>query len=461
MPKFEIKSFRGGRSEYTDRGIYGSFQESKNLNIRGDEDVLTCNQALIADGNADSIVVDLILWGVNSSDGNTYLFGDTGKIYKRTSGAVWSVVHTDTDGRITGAYEWYCDNGKKYMFWTTATKLHAKEIPGNSTWSVDIDATITPLSGTPQTYPKTNLTSSTWHTMNQAGGALVICNPIHLALVGYDGSYTSDALTLRPGVTPQTVIEYGNDALIGGGDGQRESRLLQWNRNSLSWSATNRIPSKSVNAIVQSELTLMSCGDNELFYTDMSNNIPICTLDGKANPGGVVEKGGLAILGLFGGSYSGVWSYGRNKKNESHTLNLDAYLDADEIGAVWKVNEQVFVSYQKGATHAVKKIDTATKSEAEYYSLTLTAPKETVFQTIEMVTGTIPTGCSISVYYDIDETGSWTQAKLAGDVSTAVATKRDPVFIVGSNGRTIELKVVLTPSGNISPEVENIAINFV
>ena len=464
MSKFEIKSFRGGKSEYSDRGIFGSFKQSKNLDIRGTEDVIICNQALIADGagatGADTVVTDLIIWGINASDGNTYLFGDTGKIYKRTSAAVYSLVHTDGDGRITGAYEWYCDNGKRYMFWTTATKLHSKEIPGNATWSVDLDATITPLSGVPQTYPKTNLTSATWHTMNQASGGLMICNPIHLAYVGYDGSYTNDALLIRPGVIPQAVIEYGNDALIGGGDGSRESRLLQWNKNSLNWSATNRIPSKSINAIVQSELTLMSCGDNELFYTDMSNNIPICTLDGKANPGGVVEKGGLALLGLFGGSYSGVWSYGRNKKNESHTLNLEAYIQATEIGAIWKIAEQVFVSYQYSTTHGIKKIDPTTKAIAEYYSLELTAPKESTFTTVELETGTIPTGCSIAVYYDLDGTGSWTQAKLIGDVATATAGQRDPVFVVGSYGRMIELKFVLTPSANVSPTINAATINF-
>ena len=579
--KYELKSFKGGKSDYSDRGIYGSFKASKNLDIRGTEDVLTCNYALVADGTgasgADTIVTDLINFWVNATDGNTYAFGDTGKIYKRTSAGVWSNVYTDTDGEITGAYEWF-DPTTSYLYWTTSTKLHRKVLPGTN-WTTDVDATTasvaasgtltvsdTPHNGalvsigsivytfrtalssptianevliganaeaaidnlvkaitlaatigtnysigtevhptvtaakatastmtvtaktvgdggnsiitvpqgdhlafaqptlkggiTYSAWPKINLTAATWHTMTQANGSLMICNNKLLAMVGYDNSYTNEALKLRPGITSQALIERGNQVLIGGGDGVRESWLSTWEQTAMSWIDKNRIPSKSINAIVQAEVILMSCGDNELFFSDMVNNLPVCTLDGKANPGGVVEKGGLALFGLYGGSFGGIWSYGRTKKNESHTLNLEQYIDADEIGSICKIAGQVFVSYQKGSSHLVRKVDTATKAEAEYYSLDLVAPKESTWTTIELTTGTIPTGCTIACYYDLDATGSWTQAKMAGDVATAIAGMRDPVFLCGSYGRTFNLKLVLTPSGTASPEVSHININL-
>ncbi|MFZ2881566.1 MAG: hypothetical protein WA019_00680 [Candidatus Moraniibacteriota bacterium] len=461
--RFEIKSFKGGKSDYVDRGIFGSFQKSKNLNIRGDEDALMCNQALITDGSggssADTIVTSLINFPINASDGNWYGFSDNGKIYKRTSAGVYSLVYTDSDGEITGAYEWYIDNNKKYLVWTTSTKLHVKEIPGVSNWS-DVDATITPSSGTPQTFPKTNLTAATWHTMAQANGSLIICNPVHMALFGYDGSYTNDALLLRPGIIPQAIVEYGSQALIGGGDGVRESWLLTWEQTALSWLNKNRIPSKTINAIVQAEIMLMSCGDNELYYTDMTNNMPICTLDGKCNPAGVVEKGGLALFGLFGGSFSGIWSYGRTKKNESHTLNLEQYIDCDEIGSIWKIAEQVFVSYKKSSSYYVRKVDPSTKAQAEYYSLDLTFPKESNVTSIDLVTDTIPTGCAIEVWYDVLGDGVWLQAKMAGDVAQATAGQRDPIFLVGGNGRAANVKVILIPSANLTPEVSTIFVNF-
>jgi hypothetical protein len=454
MAQFKIQSFRGGKSDYEDRGLYGSYMRSRNLNIHGVADCLVCNQALIADGNADAIVTDLINFWINGSDGNTYGFGDTGKIYKRTSGAVWSVVYTDADGEIKGAYEWYFSNNTRYIFWATNTKLHCKLIPGATNWS-DVDATVLG-----QTYPKTDLTAATWHTMTQANGSLMICNDKFLAMVGYDGSYTKEALLLRPGIVSQAIIEKGNQVLIGGGDSVRESWLSTWEQTALSWIDKNRIPSKSINAIVEAELMLMSAGDTEMFFSDMVNNMPVCNLGGKANPGGVVELGGLALFGVFGGIDSGVWSYGRTKKNESHVLNLENYIDADEIGAICKIAGQVFISYQKGATHAVRNVNTATKAVAEYYSLDLTAPKESAWTNIELITDPIPTGCSIAVYYDLNKTGSWTQAYMAGDIATSTAGDRNPVFMVGSYGQIINLKLVLTPSGNNSPNVSQITLNL-
>jgi hypothetical protein len=458
MSQFQIKSFRGGKSDYEDRGIAGSYARSRNLNIHGAADELSCSQALVADGagatGADTIVTDLINFWINGSDGNTYGFGDTGKIYKRTSAGVWSVVYTDADGEIKGAYEWYFNNGTRYIFWATDTKLHCKLIPGATNWS-DVDATVLG-----QAYPKTNLTAATWHTMTQANGSLMICNAEKLAMVGYDGSYTNNALVLRPGLTSTSLIEKGNQVLIGGGDGVRESWLSTWEQTALSWIDKHRIPSKSINAIVEAEMMLMSSGDSDIFFSDMVNNMPVCSVGGKANPGGVVELGGLALFGIFGGTDSGIWSYGRVKKNESHVLNLEWYIDADEIGAICKIAGQVFLSYQKGSTHAVRKVDTATKAVAEYYSLDLTAPKESAWQSIELITDTIPTGCSITCYYDLNKTGSWTQAYMAGEVTTATATDRNPVFICGSYGQIFDLKVVLTPSGNSSPNISQININF-
>ena len=49
---------------------------------------------------------------------------------------------------------------------------------------------------------------------------------------------------------------------------------------------------------------------------------------------------------------------------------------------------------------------------------------------------------------------------MAGDIATAIAGMRDPVFLCGSYGRTFNLKLVLTPSGTASPEVSHININL-
>lgn len=586
MPgKFEIKSIRGGKSEFLDRGIAGAFKLAKNANIRDAVDALSCNQALITDGNAASIVVDTILFWVNAADGNGYGFGNAGKIYKRTAAAVWSVVYTDADGAILGASEWYNDT-QTYLYWATSTKLHRKLIPGNTSWT-DVDATIASVaatgvltvSGIPKnnskvsigsvvytfvtnlstsptvlnqvkigasaeisidnlvlainlgagigtnystgtlvhptcsaakttastmtvtareagsggnyigtygsgdylsfaqpflkngisysTWPKINLTSTAWHTMAQADGSLMICNAKVLAQVGFDDSYTNEALKLRYGVIAKTVNDYGNSVLIGGGDGVKDSWLLTWDHSAQNWTNKNRIPVKSINAVADAEIMLMNCGDNELFFSNLTDKMRVATMEGKCNPGGVAEDHGMALFGLYGGTYSGIWSYGRKDKNGVHALNLEYYVDADEIGAIWFIGDTLFLSYRKGATKAVLKVNSAAKAVAEYYSLDLKAPREVPWQTVELLTDTLPTDSKIEVFYavkslkisELATAENWTRAELVGGTDFA-STGRNPIFMVGSDGRIINLKLVITPATNASPVIHEIYVNF-
>ena len=142
MPKYIIQNFSGGLADVESYGIRGSFKYGQNLNIRKKQDTLSCNQALKEETAPTGGFDSLIDYFVPSSDGNIYGFCRNGKILKRTSAGVWTLAFTDTDGQIYGAWEWGISNGKKYMFWANATKLHSKEIPGNATWANDDDANI-------------------------------------------------------------------------------------------------------------------------------------------------------------------------------------------------------------------------------------------------------------------------------------------------------------------------------
>ena len=100
-----------------------------------------------------------------------------------------------------------------FLYWTTATKLHRKRLIGSGytntePWS-DVDATVNS-----QVYPKTNLTSTTWHIMKVIVGTLQISNADTLAMVGYDDSYTNNSLQLIPGNVAHSIIESGMNAKI-------------------------------------------------------------------------------------------------------------------------------------------------------------------------------------------------------------------------------------------------------
>ncbi len=138
MGVYKINSYRGALSDYEDKGIAGSFKFGTNMDVRKEKDTLSATQALVDETGVT--FTDLIRFVVEASDGNSYGFGKAGKIYKRTSAGVWSLVYTDPYGEIKGAEEWFHQSGA-YLYWATSVKLNRKKLPGETDWSdVNVDS---------------------------------------------------------------------------------------------------------------------------------------------------------------------------------------------------------------------------------------------------------------------------------------------------------------------------------
>ena len=473
MNSFILKSFKAGQSDFEDKGVAGSFKLGINLDIRKTIDSLSCQQTLIAEGTG--VVVDTIRFYVPCIDGNTYGFGSSGKIYKRTPAGVYTVVYTDTDGAITGAAEWYCSNGKTYLFWATLTKLHCKEIAGAANWS-DVDANVV-VGGNTYTYPKSNLTSSTNHFMAQAVGSLQICNEDYLAMVGWDGSYTPSALNIFKKNYAKTLIERNNYVVIGAPkkDLSPESDLVSWDTDAGAWNDKKVLKGGAINAMVDTDVPLLQVGINGgIYYGDFQNVLPIIEISGGGycNPGGVTNDGGLALFGIYGNSENrnGIYSYGKKQLNQDRALNLEYNIgDISEIGAVCKVGTDILVSYREGANYYAKKVDTSAKAIAYYYSLDLKPPTKgdyvPVWGPIMLTMKALPAGCKVECFYKLEKTGNFIQAKMenngAGDIDSVTVTgTTEAIFLVAEKAKIFELELKLTPSGNTTPEIYKAEIFF-
>lgn len=470
---FTIKSVRGGLSDWEDKGIRGSFKSGTALSIRRRRDSLYCNQALV-DADGSDVVVDLIKYTVPASDGNTYLFGAS-KIYKQTSGGTISVVYTDSDGQICGAEEMWQANGKKYLFWATATKLKCKEIPGASNWS-DVNASIVVGSDT-YTYPKSNLTSQTDHTMKIANGALMICNGNYLAMVGWDGSYTNEALRLLPDMKAKTLIDRNDYVVIGTEtfSGRKNAHLFEWETNSLNYLRKQKISTNSINALIEGEVMLMQGGTNgQIFFGDFTNRLPVTSFPsgGRVNPNAIIEDDGIVYFGVYGSTdttKNGIYSYGRNQKNGDFCLNFEYPVTCDEIGALEVIGGVMYVSYKvtgSPTTYYWFKVDVSNKQTAIYESLDLIAPigqpdQETTWNTVDIFMSALPADTSIGVKYRVNKDAAWITAMLDGD--TELLEVEDAIkasFIVGAVGDVIEVQITITPDGNTSPEVHKAKVYF-
>lgn len=525
MAIYEVTKWMGGISDYEDRGITGAYKFGKNLNGRKKQDSLTCAQALIDEGLLSSkspssstspslsasaspslspslsisptpspsssvslsasttpsvsvslspsttpsasislspspsaglstVFEDLIRFFVKASDGYLYGFGSTGHIYRRDGDGLWIWVYTDPDGEIKGAEEKPSSGGKAYLYWATNTKVKYKEIPGLSNWN---DVTVLAQ----------DLFPDVPHTMRQVGGALMIANKSWLALVGYDDSYTNEAIDMIPGNIAKTLVERNGRVITG----CYKAYTSQY---------------KGINAAIDAEYPLCQVGDDgELFFADMTNSMPIKRFPGggKVNPGGVCnyvdqvqffeweqtasswidkqEVGNLSLWAVWGADagYNGIYSYGRKFKDHPVTLTLDYALEADELGAITVFDGTILVSYRDGTTFGVMAVDSTTKATGDYQGLDFKAPvkkpAEITYWTMEeLFFDPLPSGTSIAFYYRVNKTGSWIQARTAdGEMVFDTANAKKAVFSIASEGEIFEPRIVLNPSFNVAPEV--------
>lgn len=525
MPAYEIKSFRGGPSDYEDKGIQGSFKMASNFDIRRDVDSLYCQQALVDEGllagsaspsasvspsssvsrspspsissspsatpspsasaspsssvslspsttpsssissspspssELTSVFRDLILFFVECSDGYLRGFGNTGYIYRRDADGYWNVEYKDENGGITGANEWF-PLRDSYLYWVAGGVMKRKPLPGQSDWN-DVEVV------------DENLNTADWHTMREAGGALVICNGPWLAMVGYDASFANEALDLIPGNIAKTIVERSGRSIIG--------------------TVRASDPTKGVNGAIDAEIPLAQVGtDGELFYADMNSSMPITRFPGggKVNPGGVANEveqvnffeweqtalswidkqsvGNMALFGVFDADTGrgGIYKFGRKKKNHPLVLNLDHLLDVDEIGAVVNYLDTTLVSYQDGSDFGVKAVDPDTKAVGTYESLDFKSPVKkpidiTLWKMIEIFCSPLPTGSKIEAYYKLNKSGDWIQATMAGGATEFDKTgETKAVFNIADKAKIIEFKLVVTPVGNESPEIYKVKLHF-
>lgn len=531
MPILEIKDFSGGISAFSDRGIRGSFKFGSGLDIRKSVDTLSCQQALLEEGLFDTshssssslsqsyslspstsssssrspsnspsrsaspssstsrssstslspsasqspsasvsaslspsaglnnVFVDLILFFVKASDGATYGFGNAGNIYRRYSDGFTRNVYKDPNGTIKGAIE-KPSSGATYLQWATNTGLKRKPLPGRGDWS-DVETIAD------------NLTGSDWHTMVQVGGANMIANGSFLAMVGYDDSYTNEALDLIPGNYAKTLVERNGRAVVG----------------------TYKVgyPNKGVNGAIDCEVPIVQIGDNgELYFSNFTDSMPIRRFPGggRVNPGGVANEvdqiqifdweqnalswidkqtlGNMSLWGVFDADSgtNGVYTYGRKNKEQPITLNLEYALDVDEIGAVANVDGTTIISYRDGDDFGVKAVDPNNKAQGIWEGLEFRSPVKypiniTTFKYVELFMSPLPAGSSVKFYYKKNKSGDFTQAYTSSGVDAfTIEGGKKAVFRIAEEMDIYEPRIVLTPYGNNTPEIHRIRTYF-
>lgn len=464
MP-YVINKFRGGISDENDKGIAGSFKHGYNLDIHGRNDVLTAGSTMATVN--ETTVTDLIQFFVPASDGSTYAFSDTGKIYSiagHVDDPVISLKYTNSNGKIRGAAEWKLDTGVNYLFWTTNSSIARKVLPGDDAW------------GDVTEDHKTTLDPAEWHTMSIGSGQLNITNNEFLATYDYTGAFSPSSLNVRPGNILKTVDERDDYIILGSvrKDNSEKGHIWSWITTATNYIQKKKIPIQGVNALISAELALLQGGDDgEIFMADFQNTVPLTAIPGggKVNPGGVDVENDLAVFGFYGGTYPGIWSYGRRGKNRSMALNYQYRLAKDmggstisTIGAIAVINGITFASWgtTDGSTsdYGIDCVSTTTKANAVFEGLEFDAGApygKKKFDTIHVTMSPLASGCSISAKYKLDKQSSWQYAvQGSGTTTFSVTDGVEAIFSLGRPAFIYEGGLELTSSGSSSPEIHSI-----
>ncbi len=457
--EYKINNFSGGLSDSDKIGVKGSFAEGVGLDIHSSPGILKCNQKLKKESG--TTVTDFPRFSVACSDGNSYWFGDTGKIYKRTSAGVWSLAHTATE--IKGACEF-----DDYLYYATDTAL----------------GRYGPISGTPAwTDSWQTLDSATYHPMVVQGLYLLVGNARKIATVDDSGTFTAQG---TPDVTlnelpsnyeVRTMINFGIDVLIGTTvtDKYTSARIFRWDTVSPAYVSDDDIPENGINAFIPMDNYIFAqaggsgniyqyTGEELVLRKKIQGTYENATME--VLPDSYTTFRGLELFGVSNNSGNpcneGVYSIGRHDNNYPLAINLEypiseAVLTGISIGSLLTIGNNLLVAWKNSTTYGVDVIDWSNKYSATYKTLLLDGDARSFnkdFKNFVVSYKSKPTGTDIGVKAYINGGSAETISLIDDTTDNKVRGE------ITKTGGYIQLEIDLTASSNTAPEIEEIYLDF-
>jgi len=464
---FELKDINlGGIADSRYQGIANSMANIVGLDIHSEPGAIKCNQALVKDsGTTVDGPVSKIL---PCTDGNTYFFGKTsGKIWKRTSGGVWSLEATASPAAgsagILDAYEF-----EGYIYYSMQSRLGRVAVGAPTAWAGRDDSWATFLN-----------TNATYHPIKEKNKILYIGDGFYIAQVE-GGLFTGDALDLDSTYTVTALGESGESLAIGTiiANNVNWCRVFRWNGWAISWTVDDQVPEVGIRAFIPADnLTLFAAGTKGNVYSYDGNygqhvkRIPgIYTSTNKA----VVALNAVAHFDrrpMFGISYDsgnpclqGVYSFGGYSNNYPNVLVLDYVISTGHTANVKILSMEasgdlLFVAWQDdngGTTYGVDVLDLSNKATGYFETRIINTDRLNGKQIgLAVPYRELPTGTSVVVKAKNNYATSWTTLTTVVDAEHMIINV-DTTDLPDS--QAFEVRVELVPSSNDTPVVEGLVI---
>jgi hypothetical protein len=369
-----ITRFDGGLSDSPLLGIKGSFYDGVGVDFRTIPGAVTAHQRLKKDSG--DTVTELCKFAVSATDENSYWFSnESGKIWRRTSAGIWSLLMTNTNGACVGACEF-----NDYLYYATTTKL----------------GRYGPLSGSPSaSHSWQDLNSAAYHPMCVQLLNLVVGNDTTLATVDDAGTFTSNGtsssitfLSLPPAHSIRCLVPFNGKVLVGTYTLDSSSRafLLNWDITKQSFDNDSpELPHNIIQAIIPGkESAYVIAGSEGVIYSfNGTTPTPVKRIPGSYStssylyvyPGSFADLQGWAMFGVSNGTGNpvnqGIYSLGQRDKNYPFALNLDYPISTGditdvEVGAMLVIGKDILCSRKRGGNYGVDIVDWDNKYSSAY-----------------------------------------------------------------------------------------------
>ena len=467
----------GGLSDSRWSGFVGSFYRLVGLDFHSTPGILKVRQALAKDSGAT--VDTSCKVAIVASSGETFWFSSTsGKIWRRSTGGTWLLVHTTTAGAgghgCLGAIE---HDG--FIYWATESRLHRIPIANIATlahWTanaVEDWATFTN-------------TDADFHPMVKQGTSVFIGDANFVAKVsGATGAhaFTANALNLRSPHRVKCLIDFGIDLLIGTfiHNNVNKADIIRWDTESTSWTSIDQVDENGINAFIRDDNYVYAQAGQfgRIYYYNGELLVPYKRIPGDwsptktavINPNAVATHLTVPVFGLSNvagnPALQGVYSFGSYDKNYPKVLDLSYPISADlsdiEIGCILSVGADLLVSWKDVGTTAygVDKLDWSNKYTSAYLETGMLTPIQarsflkSVSKVIIDYASILPNDCSVSVKY---------KKKYEAAYSSAMAIIHDTKLVQSRVEASLpevvslQLRFDFTVDSNNSPEIEKISL---
>jgi len=468
-----ITKFSGGLSSGSKSGIAGSFRWAQACDIHSDPDVLQVSAKTTKDSG--TTIVDLPMFScTNTVNTNTYVLGDTGKLYKRTSAGVWSVVTT-----LAGA------NAEGMGFFSGTNLIYG--VSGDTQFTLDpaSDAVVASYRA---------LNSASYHPVEPfldkvftgSGRELVSTDA---SAIDYTSTTTGGGITIDFNYQIRCLKNLGNWLFIGAtADNSSDARYFLWDGYSSKYNYSRTLKGEDgINAAVMDDegAILIFAGKQGDVYQLSSIDAPLVKLKQlpriekdktiEVYPQAVENYQGRSLFGFSSGTSAtaerGVYSRASAGKDYSKVFNMDYAISTEtttgttlQIGNLLAIDTNtLMIGWRDASTYGMDKVDgSSVQATALYESLIHDAGKPFMrkyYKNFKIILGAnLATGEAITLSYKADQAASWTSIGTMTFASDgAIKEKRLKTDIKAAE---LELQLSITASGSTAPKVDALAVVF-